>query len=357
MYDEGRMEGQTKDSAGRPAHPSLFQYNAVDTFDGHHSKTSTTIFNNPKPPLHKSKTISISLLELATMPYTAGNHTERPLIQPQQDISLPNDETDADHGDPIVNETKHYHKRLGLLLLLIFLIVICEILNITVIQTKTKWFKGNTHTHTLWSDGNDFPDMVASWYKNHGYNFLALSDHNILSKDKDTWMKKTIIESRKKIKEGPSVVEKYKKAFGDWVETRGGEGNGGEEEIRLKTLTEIQAKLEENDTFLLIQAEEISDTCDGLPVHINALNLQEVILPQNGASNVETVQNDLKVIQKQAEETGKPIFKHINHPNFYWVWTAQELAEIVEAQFLEIYNGHPDTHHLGDDSKSKQNIS
>ena len=20
-----------------------------------------------------------------------------------------------------------------------------------------KWFKGNLHTHTLWSDGNDFP--------------------------------------------------------------------------------------------------------------------------------------------------------------------------------------------------------
>ena len=31
-----------------------------------------------------------------------------------------------------------------------------------------KWFKGNTHTHTLWSDGNDFPDMVAAWYLDQG---------------------------------------------------------------------------------------------------------------------------------------------------------------------------------------------
>lgn len=22
------------------------------------------------------------------------------------------------------------------------------------------WFKGNTHTHSLWSDGNDFPEMI-----------------------------------------------------------------------------------------------------------------------------------------------------------------------------------------------------
>gem|GEM_PF-5552938 len=45
---------------------------------------------------------------------------------------------------------------------------------------QPKWFKGNTHTHSLWSDGNDFPEMITDWYKRHGYNFLAISDHNIL---------------------------------------------------------------------------------------------------------------------------------------------------------------------------------
>jgi hypothetical protein len=42
------------------------------------------------------------------------------------------------------------------------------------------WYKGNLHTHTLWSDGDDYPEMVVNWYKSHGYQFLALSDHNIL---------------------------------------------------------------------------------------------------------------------------------------------------------------------------------
>src|SRR4051794_5106800 len=41
-----------------------------------------------------------------------------------------------------------------------------------------RWWKGNLHTHTLWSDGDDFPEMVAEWYRTHDYNFLALSDHN-----------------------------------------------------------------------------------------------------------------------------------------------------------------------------------
>src|SRR4051812_40680344 len=34
---------------------------------------------------------------------------------------------------------------------------------------ETRWFKGNLHTHSLWSDGNDFPEMIADWYKSNGY--------------------------------------------------------------------------------------------------------------------------------------------------------------------------------------------
>src|SRR5437868_6509038 len=44
-----------------------------------------------------------------------------------------------------------------------------------------RWWKGNLHTHTFWSDGDDFPEMVAEWYRTRGYHFLALTDHNILA--------------------------------------------------------------------------------------------------------------------------------------------------------------------------------
>src|SRR5436305_1149885 len=43
------------------------------------------------------------------------------------------------------------------------------------------WYKGNLHTHSLWSDGDDFPEMIADWYKRKGYHFLGLSDHNVLA--------------------------------------------------------------------------------------------------------------------------------------------------------------------------------
>lgn len=42
------------------------------------------------------------------------------------------------------------------------------------------WYRGNTHTHAEFSDKNDKNDvpMIAKWYKDAGYNFLLLSEHN-----------------------------------------------------------------------------------------------------------------------------------------------------------------------------------
>src|SRR6188508_2948403 len=47
--------------------------------------------------------------------------------------------------------------------------------------TPAGWFKGNTHTHTINSDGDSTPDEVVRWYREHGYQFLVLTDHNYLT--------------------------------------------------------------------------------------------------------------------------------------------------------------------------------
>lgn len=43
------------------------------------------------------------------------------------------------------------------------------------------WYKGNIHCHTTDSDGMLTPDEVVRLYKDAGYHFLAISDHNIFS--------------------------------------------------------------------------------------------------------------------------------------------------------------------------------
>jgi hypothetical protein len=35
---------------------------------------------------------------------------------------------------------------------------------------EKRWYKGNTHTHTVNSDGDSTPDEVVRWYREHGYN-------------------------------------------------------------------------------------------------------------------------------------------------------------------------------------------
>ena len=47
-------------------------------------------------------------------------------------------------------------------------------------ESKLAWYRGNTHTHTLWSDGDAPPEHAVKWYVDNDYDFLVLSDHNIM---------------------------------------------------------------------------------------------------------------------------------------------------------------------------------
>ncbi|XZE52972.1 hypothetical protein SH139x_004682 [Planctomycetaceae bacterium SH139] len=205
-----------------------------------------------------------------------------------------------------------------------------------VSQTATgsgspKWFKGNLHTHTLWSDGDDFPEMVADWYRQHGYHFLALSDHNILSQGMK-WMPLDKIAARG----GSEVFPKYVARFGeDWVETRGSQAEGNLE-VRLKPLGEVRALVEEADRFLMIPSEEITDK----GAHINATNIHTVIQPQGGSTVRETIYNNLRAVSAQAQELGRLIVPHLNHPNLGDRGiSAEDLAALVEDEFFEVWNG------------------
>lgn len=208
----------------------------------------------------------------------------------------------------------------------------------------SRWWKGNLHTHTLWSDGDDFPEMVAEWYREHGYHFLALSDHNVLSQGM-RWMKAEDIAKRGG---GDQVLEKYRTRFGSgWVETRGN-ANENTLSVRLKPLDEFRALVEERGRFLMIQGEEISDLAEGVPIHINASNVQEVIAPLGGATVRETITNNLRNVEEQAQKAGREILAHLNHPNFGWAITAEDLAHAVAERYFEVYNGHPGVNQTGD---------
>lgn len=148
------------------------------------------------------------------------------------------------------------------------------------------WVKGNTHTHTLESDGDSPPELVARWYKDHGYDFLVISDHNVLYDPQ-----------------------------------------------RLAHLVD--------STFLMIRGEEVTSSFQGKPVHLNGLNLHTLVEPRQEETLVETLQANVAGIRAG---DGVP---HINHPNFGWAFGVRELAQLHGYRLLEIFNGHPSVHNLG----------
>lgn len=211
---------------------------------------------------------------------------------------------------------------------------------------ELRWFKGNLHTHSLWSDGNDFPEMIAEWYRTHGYQFLALSDHNTLS-DGIRWMRVDQLTKRGHA-EG---LAKYRARYGDdWVETR--TSVDGVEEVRLKPLDEFRHLVEERGAFLMIQSEEMSDSVGQKPLHINVANIKEMIRPLGGTTIREAMAADLRAVDEQERESGRPMIVHLNHPNFGWAVTAEDLAAVINERYFEVYNGHTGVNNDGDELRA-----
>jgi hypothetical protein len=154
--------------------------------------------------------------------------------------------------------------------------------------SSLRWYKGNTHTHTLNSDGDSTPDEVVRWYREHGYHFLVLTDHNYLT-----------------------AVDGLNAVHGA------------------------------ADRFLVIRGEEVTSSVASKAVHVNGLNLETLVKQSTAASVVAAAQENVDGIRKA---NGVP---HINHPNFTWAMTPEELQKVERTRLFEIFNGHPQVNNEG----------
>jgi hypothetical protein len=151
--------------------------------------------------------------------------------------------------------------------------------------------KGNIHTHTTWSDGDRPPQDVYKWYRDHGYAFLAITDHNNLT--------------------DPAI-------------------------FRL---------LEKKNKFIMITGEEVTMWGHGKQVHVNALCHKRTI----GGKKRDTQGEVLAWgVAKVKEQGGVAL---VNHPNWDWALSASDLGSARGAALLEIWSGHPHVHTLGDGAR------
>ncbi len=153
-------------------------------------------------------------------------------------------------------------------------------------ETPAKWYRGNTHAHTIRCGHADSePEVVAQWYLDHEYNFLCLSEHN------------QFID--------PATV-----------------------------------KLPDNrrQDFILIPGEEIT----GEKVHMTGLNLPRIVNHLIKGPNGKVIQ---AYTDKTRELGGTPI---INHPNFKWALQVSDIRPVHNCCLFELWNGHPTVNNQGD---------
>ena len=153
------------------------------------------------------------------------------------------------------------------------------------------FYKGNIHTHTNKSDGDEDPIKVTEWYKEHGYDFLVLTDHN----------HRTILD------------------HGNTTETKG--------------------------TPLMIPGEEVTLNFQKddvpVPIHINGIGIERVVEPIQSETFVSTIKANVNAIK----EAGG--IASINHPNYKWAYTTSELIQVDGATAIEVFNGIHDTNVYG----------
>lgn len=201
------------------------------------------------------------------------------------------------------------------------------------------WKKGALHTHTLWSDGRSLPEVVLKTYRDEGYDFVCLSDHNIFQSDDNMWLPVAGTEGgwppdlsaeeflRSKNLLPGSVIEK-RRSFKTFV--------------RLKTFDELKREFEIPDEFLVIPGDEVTIVGNSAEkertfhLHVNFFNSRENFPVPTGVNSMELLR---KVLENYRVLGAKNAFCMLNHP-FWRAWDADPelLIDFPEIHLFEICN-------------------
>src|SRR3712207_3784945 len=70
------------------------------------------------------------------------------------------------------------------------------------------WLRGNLHAHTTFTDGKQTPEEVIAAYESLGYDFLAISDHDLLvpPQDYQAQTKMVLVPADEVTRNGPHIL-------------------------------------------------------------------------------------------------------------------------------------------------------
>ena len=215
-----------------------------------------------------------------------------------------------------------------------------------------RFYRGMLHSHTLWSDGRALPEQAVAAYRDAGYDFFSITDHNRFGSDPDRWIEVAPDDGiwPPKTME-PEIFEAFRAAFPDaaWrVRADGGT------EVCLSTMAEMLRRFNDPGRFLLLPGWEdtaVVTGADGIrrDLHLNCIGLDELIPRLRDAGLVEgfegrgmsdIVRETVRDIETLAAAKGNP--PHVlflDHPQWRWFDVPPAvLLDNPEVRFFEVCN-------------------
>lgn len=212
-----------------------------------------------------------------------------------------------------------------------------------------RWYKGNLHMHSFWSDGGHFPEVVAKRFKDAGYHFIAFTEHDQHQTGR-RWVPTTPPGRQAMILQQGDLLTEYLAAFGeDWVERRS--NAAGATEVRLKPLHEYRHLFEEAGRFMMMQGEEIT-VRNAVTTHwMNVIHAPRVIPPlTTGEGSAASMQQIVEAGDRLREQYDCPLAVSLNHPNYRYNATAEDVAAARGLRFMEIHTALSSCNSYGDET-------
>ena len=191
-----------------------------------------------------------------------------------------------------------------------------------------EWYRGVTHAHSNWSDGNVTLEEAVDWYHSNGYHFATISDHRILQTDSARW----VDVSQEK------VDELNAKFASGWTDTRTVDGKL---QMKLKTIWEAEKNFNDPGRFLLIPGLELTaHTVEGdKALHMNALNVTQTIPYPDDPTLAGTIRQAIMAVREHGQTEKRPTLLIINHPtSYYYDIEPKALIDVDEVEFYEFFN-------------------
>ena len=175
---------------------------------------------------------------------------------------------------------------------------------------QSKWFKGNTHAHSLNSDGDVPVDAVVRWYREHGYHFTFITEHEFFT-----------------------------------------------------DVAPLNALFAGANRFLVIAGQEVTQriadsahTGGVRQAHVNALGANRLV-PTIGEKNIA---KGMTIAQTYARN-GAAIraaggLLQVNHPNFIWSVPLADMMDLPDSTLFEVWNGHPIVYNQGGTDSTGQEM-